>query len=70
MKLKQMRPPRQQTRISNGTTSGTKVIATTDASGIASVTLTLPSTKGTVTVTAQDMFALGGAEVTFAETAN
>ena len=56
--------------LSNGTTSGTSVIATTNASGTASVTLTLPSSKGTVTVTAQDQFALGGASVTFTETAN
>jgi hypothetical protein len=33
------------------------------------VTLKLPMTKGTVTVTAQDQFALGGATVTFTETA-
>jgi hypothetical protein len=32
--------------ISNGTTSGSKVIATTNASGIASVTLTLPDRHG------------------------
>ena len=56
--------------LSNGTTTGTKVIATTDSSGIASVTLTLPASAGTVTVTAQDMFALGGASVSFTETAN
>ncbi|MGO9775103.1 MAG: glycoside hydrolase family 44 protein [Terracidiphilus sp.] len=56
--------------LSNGTTSGTSVIATTNGSGIASVTLTLPSSKGSVTVTAQDQFALGGASVTFTETAN
>jgi hypothetical protein len=56
--------------LSNGTASGTSVIAQTNASGIASVTLTLPSSKGNVTVTAQDQFALGGASVTFAETAN
>ena len=56
--------------LSNGTTSGTSVIATTNSSGTASVTLTLPSSKGTVTVTAQDQFALGGASVTFTETAN
>jgi hypothetical protein len=56
--------------LSNGTTSGTSVIATTGSSGSASVTLTLPSSKGTVTVTAQDQFALGGASVTFTETAN
>jgi hypothetical protein len=56
--------------LSNGTTSGTSLIATTNASGIASVTLTLPSSKETVTVTAQDQFALGGASVTFMEMAN
>jgi hypothetical protein len=56
--------------LSNGITSGSSVIATTNASGLASVTLTLPSSKGTVTVTAQDQFALGGASVTFTETAN
>ncbi len=56
--------------LSNGTTSGTSVIAQTNASGVASVTLTLPSSKGTLTVTAQDQFALGGASVTFTETAN
>jgi len=56
--------------LSNGTTSGTAVIAQADSSGNASVTLTLPSSKGPVTVTAQDQFALGGASVTFTETAN
>ena len=56
--------------LSNGTSTGASVIATTDSSGTASVTLTLPATKGTVTVTAQDQFALGGAVVTFTETAN
>ena len=56
--------------LSNGTTSGTSVIATTNSSGVASVTLTLPSTSGIVTVTAQDQFALGGTSVTFTETAN
>jgi hypothetical protein len=55
--------------LSNGTTSGTSVIATTNSSGIASVTLTLPAATGTVTVTAQDQFALGGAIATFTETA-
>jgi hypothetical protein len=55
--------------LSNGTTNGSKVIATTNASGVASVTLTLPSTAGTVTVTAQSQFALGGTSVTFTETA-
>jgi hypothetical protein len=56
--------------LSNGTTSGTSVIATTNSSGTASVTLTLPSAKGTVTVTAQDQFALGGASMTFQEASN
>ncbi len=56
--------------LSNGTTSGTSVIATTNTSGVASVTLTLPAAKGPVTVTAQDMMALGGTTVTFTATAN
>jgi hypothetical protein len=56
--------------LSNGATSGRSVIATTNSSGVASVTLTLPSASGKVTVTAQDQFALGGASVTFTETAN
>lgn len=54
--------------LSNGMTSGTKVIATTNASGVASVTLKLPLAKGTVTITAQDQVAVGGASVTFTET--
>ena len=56
--------------LSNGTTSGSTVIATTNSAGTASVTLTLPSSQGPVTVTAQDQFALGGASVTFTEAAN
>ena len=56
--------------LSNGTTSGSRVIAQTNSSGTASVTLTLPSSQGTVTVTAQDQFALGGAVVTFQATSN
>jgi hypothetical protein len=56
--------------LSAGTATGTSVIAQTNSAGVASVTLTLPSTKGTVTVTAQDQFALGGASVTFTETSN
>jgi hypothetical protein len=56
--------------LSNGTTSGAKVIATTNSSGVASVTLTLPASAGTVTVTGRDMFSLGGASVSFTETAN
>ncbi len=56
--------------LSNGTTSGSSVIASTNASGVATVTLTLPATKGAVTVTAMDQFAFGGASLTFTETAN
>lgn len=56
--------------LSNGTNSGGKVIATTNSSGIATVTLTLPATKGQVTITAQDQFALGGDSVTFSVTAD
>jgi hypothetical protein len=56
--------------LSNGTTSGSKVIALSNGSGVASVTLTLPSSAATVTVTAQDQFALGGSTVTFTETAH
>ncbi|HXN47491.1 MAG TPA: glycoside hydrolase family 44 protein [Bryobacteraceae bacterium] len=56
--------------LSNGTTSGSGVLAQTNSSGVASVSLTLPSTGGTVTVTAQSQFALGGASVTFTESAN
>jgi len=56
--------------LSNGTTSGSKVIATTDSSGVASVTLTLPSTTGSTTVTAQSQFSAGGQTLTFTETAN
>jgi hypothetical protein len=56
--------------LSNGSTSGSSVIATTNSSGVASVTLTLPSTRGAVTVTAKAQAALGGATATFTETAN
>ncbi len=51
-----------------GTTTGAKVIAVTDGSGTASVTLTLPSTAGVVTVTAEGPYGLGHPEVTFTET--
>jgi hypothetical protein len=54
--------------LTSGSATGTSVIATTNSSGVASVTLKLPTTKGTVTVTAQDQFALGGASATFTET--
>ena len=56
--------------LSSGATSGNSLIATTNSSGTASVTLMLPPTKGIVIVTAQDQFALGAASVTFTETAN
>jgi hypothetical protein len=55
--------------LSNGKENGSRVIATTNASGIASVTLTLPSAKGTVKVTAQSQFAVGGKTTTFTATA-
>ncbi len=56
--------------LSNGTTSGSKVIAVTNSSGVASVTLTLPSTAETVTVTAEGPYGLGHPVVTpaFTET--
>ncbi len=45
--------------VSNGTTSGPQVIAVTNSSGAASVTLTLPSTAEAVTVTAEGPYGLG-----------
>jgi fibronectin type 3 domain-containing protein len=58
--------------LSNGTTSGSKVIAITNSSGVASVTLTLPATAQTVQVQAQAPYGLGGATLAtpFTETAN
>jgi len=44
-------------------------IVTTDSTGKASVVLTLPSTAGTVHVTAEGQYALGHPQVTFTETA-
>ncbi len=61
---------------SAGTLSGgtygstTSQLATTNSSGVASVTLTLPSTAGTVTVTAEGPFQLGHPVATFTEMAN
>jgi hypothetical protein len=55
--------------LSNGTTSGPKVIAVTNSSGVASVTLTLPTNPGTVTVTAEGPYGLGHPVFTFSETA-
>ncbi len=54
--------------VSNGTTSGPKVIAVTNSSGVASVTMTLPSSTGTVHVTAEGPYGLGHPEATFTET--
>src|SRR5271165_4702094 len=56
--------------LSNGTTSGAKVVAITNSSGVASVTLTLPGTAGTVHVTAEGQYGLGHPTATFTETAN
>jgi Glycoside hydrolase family 44 len=55
--------------LSNGTNSGTGVIAVTDSSGVASVTLTLPTTTQQVNVQAQAPIALGAATTNFTETA-
>jgi hypothetical protein len=61
--------PTNNATLSNGTTSGPKVIAVTDSSGVASVTLRLPSTAGPVAVTAEGPYGLGHPVATFAETA-
>ena len=55
--------------LSNGTTSGSKIIAVTNSSGVASVTLTLPSTAQAVSVQAEAPYALGNATASFRETA-
>ena len=55
--------------LSNGTNSGSKVIAVTNSSGVASITLTLPGSAQTVQVQAQAPYGLGNANVTFSETA-
>lgn len=55
--------------LSTGTTTGTKVIVVTNSSGVTpAVTLTLPSTTGTVTVTAEGPYGLGHPVTTFSET--
>jgi hypothetical protein len=54
--------------LSNGITSGPKVIAVTNSSGVASDTLTLPSTAEGVTVTAEAPYGLGHPVATFTET--
>ena len=53
--------------LSNGTTTGPKVIAVTNSSGVASVTLTLGS-AGTVNVTAEGQYGLGHPVANFTET--
>jgi hypothetical protein len=55
--------------LSNGTASGSKIIATTNGSGVASVTLTLPSNAQKVTVSAEGPYGLGHPTVTFSEIA-
>lgn len=56
--------------LSGGTTgSTTSQLVTTNASGVASVTLTLPATAGQVTVTAEGPYQLGHPVATFTETA-
>jgi hypothetical protein len=45
------------------------MIAPTNSSGVAGVTLTLPSAPGTVTVTAEGPYGLGHPVATFTETA-
>jgi hypothetical protein len=49
---------------------GSKVIAITNSSGVASVTMTLPGTAGTVQVSAEGPHDLGHPMVTFTETAH
>lgn len=55
--------------LSNGAVSGAKVIAVTNSSGTAAVTLTLPAAAGTVHVTAEGPYGLGRPVATFTETA-
>jgi hypothetical protein len=55
--------------LSNGSTTGSKVIAVTNSSGVASVTLTLPATGQKVQLQAQAPYALGAPVANFSETA-
>jgi hypothetical protein len=55
--------------LSNGTNTGSSVIAVANSSGVASVTLTLPATAGPVQVQAEGQYGLGNPQVTFTETA-
>ena len=50
--------------------TGSKVIAVTDSTGLATVKLNLPGSTGTVHVTAEGPYALGHPTATFTETAN
>ena len=54
--------------LTNGTTSGPKIIVTTDGSGAASATLTLPAGAQNVKVTAEGPYGLGHPVATFTET--
>ncbi len=56
--------------LSDGTNSGPKIVVVTNGSGVTpSVTLTLPSTAGPVSVTAEGPYGLGHPVATFTETA-
>jgi len=54
--------------LTNGTTTGSRIIVRTDGSGAASATLTLPAGEQNVTVTAEGPYGLGHPMVTFTET--
>jgi hypothetical protein len=56
--------------LSNGTTSGPQVIAITNNSGVASVTLTLPNSSGAVHITAEGPYGIGHPTAAFTETSN
>jgi hypothetical protein len=56
--------------LSDGTNNGPKIVVVTNGSGVTpAVTLTLPSTAGPVTVTAEGPYGLGHPVATFTETA-
>jgi len=55
--------------LSDGAATGTQVVVTTNNSGVAAVTLTLPGTAGPVQVTAEGPYGLGHPVVKFTETA-
>lgn len=54
--------------LSNGSTSGSQVMAVTNSSGVASVTLTLPTSSGQVNVSAEGPYGLGHPTALFTET--